>query len=547
MQKNRLLPTVLLTAALMGLAVVTVWNFFQVRYAVGQENQRWVRRVSDMLVAERASFNHWIDKFPAHSSDLITSVVESNSFVDGVYLMDARTHSTQRWVDPSVHDVLNKLDPRLVVLELQTLTSQKTEAGPLIFLNGVPHYTVVRPLDAHRALIVYIRARGILGLLDDESHLWHLKCFVYDYERHPIFASGDPALLRNNLSSMIAQAQTGTVFGFIPLNKKWAWQWLATFHYDPTTDWIFVVAQPAPWAYMPFFSFLLGMAAVILLARLPFRGKNELTRRQWNTALSQFALRVDKFVRGNDGVLNEPPYPFRELMPIVVALRWLMPQWEKAEAFPRELGLERKLLALLVETLPEGILFFNAEGGLQLANELGRVFLALQQELGRESKMISGVQVPRGFLEPFVEPVFTGAQRNLGKEVEVGWADGKHLYRVWVECVEESEGKVDGFIVVVRDITFRKQWEYVQEQVLSGITHDLRGPLSAVMGYLDLIKRQLKEGPPKALEYVGLAREAGVRLTQMVSDILDVAWFASNKGRSICSRKPSESLIFSRG
>src|SRR5262249_23221888 len=88
---------------------------------------------------------------------------------------------------------------------------------------------------------------------------------------------------------------------------------------------------------------------------------------------------------------------------------------------------------------------------------------------------------------------------------------------------------VEGFIVVIRDITFRKQWEYVQEQVLSGITHDLRGPLSAIMGYLDLLKRQLKEGPPKAVEYVGLAREAGVRLTQMVSDILDVVRFEQGK------------------
>ena len=165
---------------------------------------------------------------------------------------------------------------------------------------------------------------------------------------------------------------------------------------------------------------------------------------------------------------------------------------------------------------------------MQLGNELGKVFLALQQEAGREYKMVSGVQIPRGFLEPFVDPVFTGQQKNAGKEVEVGWADGKHLYRVWVEAVDVDD-KIEGFIVVVRDITFRKQWEYVQEQVLSGITHDLRGPLSAIMGYLDLLKRQLKEGPPKAVEYVGLAREAGVRLTQMVSDILDVVRFEQGK------------------
>ena len=228
--------------------------------------------------------------------------------------------------------------------------------------------------------------------------------------------------------------------------------------------------------------------------------------------------------------LNEPPYPFNELTPIVQSLRWLLPQWKKAEASSQRAGaLERKLpVASDQETLPEGILFFNAQGSLQLGNELGKVFLSLQQEAGREYKMVSGVQIPRGFLEPFADPVFTGQQKNLGKEIEVGWADGKHLYRVWVESVDVDE-KIEGFIVVVRDITFRKQWEYVQEQVLSGITHDLRGPLSAIMGYLDLLKRQLKDGPAKAVEYVSFAREAGVRLTQMVSDILDVVRFEQGK------------------
>src|SRR4029077_17827039 len=56
-----------------------------------------------------------------------------------------------------------------------------------------------------------------------------------------------------------------------------------------------------------------------------------------------------------------------------------------------------------------------------------------------------------------------------------------------------------------------------------------RGPLSGIMGYLDLLRRQLKDGPLKAVEYVGLAREGGVRLTQMVSDILDVERFEQGK------------------
>ncbi len=314
----------------------------------------------------------------------------------------------------------------------------------------------------------------------------------------------------------------------LSINGKRSWQWVATFHVMPDLDWIVILVEPISWAYLPFFFFLASLVALVWLSGIPWKAAELLRRGREAHDLKQFALRVDKFVRGQEVVLNEPPYPFNELTPIVQSLRWLLPQWKKAENFPKELGLERKLLSLLIESLPEGILFFNAQGTLQLGNELGKVFLSLQQEAGREYKMVSGVQIPRGFLEPYADAVFTGEQKNLGKEVEVSWADGKHLYRVWVESVDVDD-KIEGFIVVVRDITFRKQWEYVQEQVLSGITHDLRGPLSAIMGYLDLLRRQLKEGPPKAVEYVGLAREAGIRLTQMVSDILDVVRFEQGK------------------
>jgi len=511
-----------------GIAAISAWNFFQTRRAVTQEHQIWVKRVSAMIVAERQSFGRWIDRFPVQRH-MIAAVAASDPDVAALAVVDATTHKTERWIRSPRHARLQQLDPRVVVLELKALENRETQMGPLLFEGKTPYCTVVRPLDQHRVLIAFIQAKAILALLEDESRLWHLHCFVYDYEQHPIFSSGNAMLVRPFLRATIENVRAGVGMGLVSLDFSQAFHWLVSFHYDPPSDWVFIIGEPARWAFAPAVLFLISLAGILILARLPWRAETTLTRAHWSQQLGQFANRVDNFVHGRDVMLNEPPYPFKELVPIVHALRWLMPQWKKAEAFPRELALDKKLLSMLVETLPEGILFFNAQGNLQLSNELGRVFLGLQQESGREIKMINGIQVPRGFLEIYVEPIFTGQQRNMGKEVEVAWADGKHLYRIWVESVEESEGVTSGFIVVIRDITFRKQWEYVQEQVLSGITHDLRGPLSAVMGYLDLMRRQLKEGPPKVIEYLGLARDAGVRLTQMVSDILDVVRFEQGK------------------
>jgi len=528
MKRSRLFAIILLLTSIAGTAALTAWNFLQLRRATVNAHEHWVGKVSDAIITDRLDNSRWLKGLRHLDLRQLQRQVLSHSELAGAFWFDVKTHEFERIVRPSYSRELRAPEPRMILTQLKAAETRTTQLGPVVILSGDLFSTVAQPLDERHVLVAILEAPEIGRILEQESQWAHVRAYVYDTERHRIFAGGDPSPLEPSLAQTLDRAVSGETSGTVSLNRKQAWQWVATFHSIPRLDWVVILAQPTPWVFLPFLLFAASVICIFWLAYLPWRAAEMVRRAREAQDLHNFAVRVDNFIHGKDLILNEPPYPFHELTPIVQSVRWLLPQWKKAEAFPKEFGLERKLLSLLIESLPEGILFFNAQGNLQLGNELGKVFLALQQETGHEYKMVSGIQIPRGFLEPFVDPVFTGQQKNLGKEVEVSWADGKHLYRVWVECVEVDD-KIQGFIVVVRDITFRKQWEYVQEQVLSGITHDLRGPLSAIMGYLDLLKRQLKEGPPKAVEYVGLAREAGVRLTQMVSDILDVVRFEQGK------------------
>lgn len=66
-------------------------------------------------------------------------------------------------------------------------------------------------------------------------------------------------------------------------------------------------------------------------------------------------------------------------------------------------------------------------------------------------------------------------------------------------------------------------WRPDQERALSQITHDLRAPLCAIMGYLDLLGRQIdSSNTPRAAEYLSLARQASQRMQHMVDDILEM-------------------------
>jgi len=65
--------------------------------------------------------------------------------------------------------------------------------------------------------------------------------------------------------------------------------------------------------------------------------------------------------------------------------------------------------------------------------------------------------------------------------------------------------------------------------LLVGLTHDMRSPLFAVLGYLQLLQKHLemqKAGP--TLEYAKLARQAGLRLDQMMTETLDLIRFGNH-------------------
>jgi len=531
MNKQRIYAWGSLAFSVLILVALAAWNYSQARSTTLQAHVRWASRIFDQVDREQSSFLNRVASWKVNDAVNLRTLAQSSPDIGALYFTDTEYHRTRTWFASDWPERKRPIDPRSVAVQLESLKTQKVTLGPILLIDQVPHVTVVKPIDEFRALIAVFQAPMITRILREETALWRLHVWVYDSIGTPMFVAGDIESLRPELTRLLASYNDRAPTEWVPLSRSKSWQWTATSHKDPQVQWLIVIAETTLWVVTPFILFLIALAAVGVLWWLPWNQLELVRKVSLQQDLENYSSHLDQFIRGRQPEAYPPPESIDKIAPLVHTLRWLIPQWKKAESFPRELALERKLLSLLIESLPEGILVFNAQGVLQLGNELGKVFLALQQEPGREYKMQNGIQIPRGFLEAYVEPVFTGAQRNNGKESEVAWADGKHLYRIWVEAIQtQDDHSNDGFIIVIRDITFRKQWEYVQEQVLSGITHDLRGPLSAVVGYLDLMRRQLKDdSAPKLIEYIQLAREASQRLSQMVSDILDVVRFEQGK------------------
>jgi signal transduction histidine kinase len=84
----------------------------------------------------------------------------------------------------------------------------------------------------------------------------------------------------------------------------------------------------------------------------------------------------------------------------------------------------------------------------------------------------------------------------------------------------------------------------LDEEKFSHITHDLRAPLCAIMGYLDLVGREVaKTAPPKTVEYLSLAQEAGRRMNQMVNDMLEMVRLENHQESLHLQAIPVDAII----
>ena len=190
---------------------------------------------------------------------------------------------------------------------------------------------------------------------------------------------------------------------------------------------------------------------------------------------------------------------------------------------------EAAQMGALLGTLAEGVAIFDATGRIMLVNQAGRDILSLPEgqrlESLDESRTLD-LRRPEGEPLPFEEWPMSRAlrgERFTDEEVSRVRPDGDIRRIVFSgSSLPDGRGHVMLAICVFRDVTHLRSLEKTRDEYISLISHDLRSPLTAVMGQAGWLGRSLREkGLEREAAQAGSILTAAKRMNSMVQDLVD--------------------------
>lgn len=207
----------------------------------------------------------------------------------------------------------------------------------------------------------------------------------------------------------------------------------------------------------------------------------------------------------------------------------------------RSLRVERQKVEAILNSAPDGIFTCSPEGIVTFWNRSMEALTKLPKDTAvgkhyRESINIFSAQGQR-LADPF--SVSFDQQKTLSLldcQIEVlSFADSNGISRVvpvslGVAPVTAIDGPVEEIVVTVKDIRIQKEAEHLREDMQAMITHDLRSPLTAMLGYAGLIQNaKICKNEEDAQKYLDSLVRSGKEMLILISNLLRWSWVEEGK------------------
>ncbi|THD43827.1 MAG: PAS domain S-box protein [Bradyrhizobium sp.] len=198
----------------------------------------------------------------------------------------------------------------------------------------------------------------------------------------------------------------------------------------------------------------------------------------------------------------------------------------------------------LLEAAPDAMVVVDHSGDIVLLNlQAEKEFGYSRDELlGQNIKKIIPNRVEERLIDSGLPFSRNGLGLQIGSDIELTGRrkdGGEFPIEIMLRSFESAER-----ILVIRDISVRRQTERLKDEFVATVSHELRTPLTSISGSLGLLAGQwASKLPESAARLLTIAHTNSQRLARLLNDILDIEKLESGRVVFSMSKVAVRSLV----
>ncbi|WP_242860984.1 HAMP domain-containing sensor histidine kinase [Clostridium scatologenes] len=173
----------------------------------------------------------------------------------------------------------------------------------------------------------------------------------------------------------------------------------------------------------------------------------------------------------------------------------------------------------ILNSITYGILVIDINWNIILSNPAVIRILRLDKNLNIGDNLKSSIESQK--LYNLIEATF---DNNVHKEEELSLRDNDDkIYKVYTKLIDyDVENLVyeKGIVIILQDISEIKHLEKMRSEFVANVSHELKTPLTTIIGFVDTLKKKAGEDKEKRQRFLGIISEEVERLKRLIEDIL---------------------------
>jgi two-component system NtrC family sensor kinase len=171
---------------------------------------------------------------------------------------------------------------------------------------------------------------------------------------------------------------------------------------------------------------------------------------------------------------------------------------------------ERNKLETILTGIQDGVVVVDQDQRLGMVNQAARGAFSIENDTKLDGKAYQEI-----FPQDEMVSVLNAPENSLSSCTEIS-PDDNRVFSVMATPIEGV-----GRVVTLHDITYLKKLDRIKTDFVHTVSHDLRSPLTAILGYVELIERA---GPVTDLQrdFIRRIQVSVHNITRLVDDLLDL-------------------------